>query len=69
MRDINRIDPFLTRLGEFWKQYPDLRFGQIITIIQRYGHIDDFFYYEEDFLTKVLDKIDEEHPAPSLLYE
>ena len=30
MRDINRIDPLLSKLGEVWKQYPDLRFGQFI---------------------------------------
>lgn len=33
MRDINRIDPLLAKLGEFWKQYPDMRFGQLITNI------------------------------------
>ena len=30
MRDINRIDPLLAKLGEVWKQNPDLRFGQFI---------------------------------------
>lgn len=26
MRDINRIDPFLERLGKVWKKVPDWRF-------------------------------------------
>ena len=30
MRDINRIDPLLAKLGELWKLYPDMRFGQLI---------------------------------------
>ena len=31
MRDINRIDPFLQRLGKLWKEKcPDWRFGQLI---------------------------------------
>ena len=30
MRDINRIDPLLAKLGALWKQYPDMRFGQLI---------------------------------------
>ena len=30
MRDINRIDPLLAKLGEVWRQYPDLRVGQFI---------------------------------------
>lgn len=30
MRDINRIDPLLSKLGELWKLYPDMRFGQLI---------------------------------------
>jgi hypothetical protein len=33
MRNPDRIDPFLNQLGELWKKYPDLRFGQLITFI------------------------------------
>lgn len=57
MRDINRIDPFLQKLGEYWKQHPDLRFGQIISnilgITRNKCQIDPF-YYEEDDLLKLL---------------
>jgi hypothetical protein len=32
MRDVNRIDPLLARLGEVWKRYPDLRLGQLLHV-------------------------------------
>lgn len=28
MRDPARIDPLLEKLGEAWKKYPDMRYGQ-----------------------------------------
>lgn len=31
MRDLNRIDPFLAKLGEAWKKCPDQRFGQFLS--------------------------------------
>ena len=31
MRDPNRIDPLLDKLGEAWKIHPDLRFGQFMS--------------------------------------
>lgn len=31
MRDPNRIDLLLAKLGEAWKKYPDLQFGQFLT--------------------------------------
>lgn len=31
MRDPNRIDFFLKRLGDCWKKVPDWRFGQFIS--------------------------------------
>ena len=30
MRDVNRIDEIIEALRECWKQYPDLRLGQLI---------------------------------------
>lgn len=30
MRDPARIDPLLEKLGEAWKKYPDMRFGQFM---------------------------------------
>jgi len=47
MRDIKRIDPFLEKLGELWKFYPDLRFGQLIYVLAQDMKFDDIFYPEE----------------------
>ena len=38
MRDINRIEPFLKEVGEQWKKFPDLRFGQLIEILRDYNY-------------------------------
>lgn len=47
MRDINRIDPLLAKLGEVWKQHPDMRFGQlIINLLDNLGK--DPWYLEDD---------------------
>ncbi len=46
MRDINRIKPFLERIEEIWKKYPDLRFGQLINNI--FGNLGNVLYYLED---------------------
>ena len=35
MRDPERIDPFLEKLGAFWKTVPDWRFGQLIMNLSR----------------------------------
>ena len=53
MRDINRIDKFLEKFGELWKEnVPDWRFMQLICNLQSaYGS--DLFYIEED---KLLEK-------------
>ena len=51
MRDVNRIDPFLERLGEIWKErFPDLRFGQMMfNFFSAFG--DPFYLEEDEFLT------------------
>lgn len=55
MRDINRIDPFLKKLGEYWKKVPDWRFGQLM--VNFLGQLDrDPFFPEED---EMLEKLDE----------
>ena len=54
MRDINRIDPLLAKLGELWKQYPDMRFGQlVINIFHDLGK--DPWYLEDDAWMEILD--------------
>jgi uncharacterized protein YihD (DUF1040 family) len=57
MRDINRIDPFMDKLKEFWKQFPDLRFVQLIDIINsraKKKFNKDLFYLEEDEFLSLL---------------
>lgn len=47
MRDVNRIDTFLTELGKYWKKVPDWRFMQLICNLQS-ACGSDMFYMEED---------------------
>jgi len=54
MRNINRIEPFLDKLGEAWKKYPDLRFSQLILILLS-GYGKDPFYVEDDVWLVVFD--------------
>lgn len=44
MRDINRIDFILKSVGDVWKNYPDLRLGQLLLNVVR----DPMLYYIED---------------------
>ncbi len=57
MRNIDRIDPFIERLKEVWKQHPDLRFGQIVAFIELSGSFDDIFYVEDDKIFEILKRI------------
>lgn len=43
MRDPNRIDRFLSVLGEAWKSVPDWRFFQLICNLQRRRGSDCFY--------------------------
>lgn len=44
MRDLNRIDCILDRLGVIWKKFPDLRLGQLVLNVWQ----DPSMYYVED---------------------
>ena len=50
MRDPNRIDGFLKKFGEYWKQVPDWRFGQLIENLRRCTDKDLFFFEDDEFL-------------------
>lgn len=55
MRDVGRIDKFLSELGKVWKEkYPDWRFGQLMSncLGAMYNKHGDFFFYEEDDFLK-----------------
>ena len=53
MRDINRIDPILQRIGEIWKQYPDLRLGQLLENISVEYNSSLYFTEDKDLLRKL----------------
>jgi uncharacterized protein YihD (DUF1040 family) len=46
-RRLERIDPLVDLLREYWKAHPDLRLGQILSNVDR--QIDPF-YVEDDVL-------------------
>lgn len=50
MRDINRIDPFLERLGKVWKQVPDWRFGQLMCNVLNSMNKDPFFPEDDEMI-------------------
>lgn len=50
MRDIKRIEPFLEKLGEYWKQVPDWRFGQLMCNFLNSLPRDPFFIEEDEML-------------------
>lgn len=63
MRDKNRIKPMLEMLQSIWELYPDMRFNQLIDMLQRdykdgeyveviadgYTYADLFYVEDEDF--------------------
>jgi len=57
MRDKNRIKPFLNKLELLWTNSYDLRFGQIICLLQNRMDRDDVFYPEEEEWIKALDDL------------
>lgn len=59
MRDINRIDAITDKLNKIWKQYPDWRFFQLLCNIG-FDFCHDWFYFEDDKLIEVLDKVEEQ---------
>lgn len=49
MRDINRIKPLLESLETLWLQHPDLRFGQLIYVLNEiYNDGCDIFFPEDE---------------------
>lgn len=59
MRDPNRIYPFCMKLAELWSNYPDLRFGQIVSSTERllYARNEDMFYMEDDELMEAFERM------------
>lgn len=59
MRNPERIDRIIAKLGVIWKKNPDLRFNQLIlNLIKEYNKDylgDDCFYMEDDKFEKILE--------------
>lgn len=57
MRNPERIQPFLEKLGEIWSSQPDLRFAQVIELIKSLGGLsENVFYVEDDTWNDAFDK-------------
>lgn len=54
MRNPDRIDPFLERLGKVWKEVPDWRFGQLMVNISR-SMDQDMFFPEDDEMIEFIE--------------
>lgn len=53
MRNIERINPFLEKLGKIWKeQCPDWRFGQLMSNVLNSFDRDPFFIEEDEMIKK-----------------
>ena len=57
MRDINRIHPIMKEFEKFWEKKPDLRFWQLISMLQN-GN--DRFYVEDDGTLKLFKELNKE---------
>lgn len=55
MRDKQRIEPFLKEFQKLWGTMPDLRFFQIVAILQNQYKEDSFYWEEEKTLQAILD--------------
>lgn len=53
MRKIERIEPFLKKLGDLWKkQCPDWRFGQLMCNVLNTFDKDPFFIEEDEMIER-----------------
>ena len=53
MRDRNRIPEVLRAVCDLWGEYPDLRLGQLLTIVASYTK-SDLFNLEDDALVSAI---------------
>lgn len=54
MRDPKRIGLFCDRLKAVWAINPDLRFGQLVAMLQSAGG--DLFYLEDDTVLQLIEQ-------------
>lgn len=53
MRDPKRIQAFCNRLARAWETVPDLRFGQIVALIQSDGCGDGFYDEDDEMIERI----------------
>jgi len=61
VRDAKRIPKILKALGEYWKEHPDLRLGQMVFYFTHRTSFDpnvmpDIFYVEDDDILAALER-------------
>ena len=57
MRNPKRIDEIIEALRIYWKQYPDLRLGQLIYNLNKSGNRDVFFPEDDKWLEWIKESI------------
>ncbi|MBW3539175.1 MAG: hypothetical protein KY476_02800 [Planctomycetes bacterium] len=55
MRDPDRIQKVLERVGDMWRRHPDWRLGQLLCNVATWAE-DDVWDIEEDVLTAEIDR-------------
>ena len=50
MRNPDRIDPFLERVGKVWKKFPNWRFGQLMVNVLNSMPKDPFFPEDDEMI-------------------
>ncbi len=60
MRSNTRIAPIIQKFSQLWYQFPDLRYGQIVAVIEdecRRRGCRDSFYVEDDKISEIIDEV------------
>lgn len=66
MRDPNRIDPLLSKLGEAWKKHPDQRFGQFMSNFFGMCRRDPFHPEDDEWMVAIQAVIDGKDPDKAM---
>jgi hypothetical protein len=53
MFEKERIQPFINKLEELWTQYPDLRFGQVVNMLQKHIRRDLYNTTDAEWLNEI----------------
>lgn len=64
MRDPARIDPIIEKIRRLWKQYPDLRLGQLFDRVKSLNQGPVDAYYVEDHEWNILLRMEVGEESP-----